>query len=271
MIDQIEESVHYLKSQGINAPEIGVILGTGLGNAFVDHLKIERDIHYADIPHFPEATVEYHHGRLLYGDLAGKKIVAMQGRFHYYEGYSLAEVTFPVRVLKMLGIKYLLVSNAAGNMNPDWNKGNLMLIDDHINLLPDNPLRGVNDNRLGPRFPDMSAPYDAELIRKMQQVAEEKNIDLKKGVYVAVMGPNLETRAEYRFLRIIGADAVGMSTVPEVIVAHHMSLPVLAISVLTDDCDPDNLEPANIDEIIAVAGRAEKPLTTLFMGLIERL
>ena len=270
-IQFIEEAVNYLHKKGIQAPEIGVILGTGLGNAFVGHLNVEVEISYNEIPHFPEATVEYHHGKLLYGKLAGKTILAMQGRFHYYEGYSLDEVTFPVRVMKFLGIRCLLVSNAAGNMNLEWKKGDLMLLDDHINLLPDNPLRGVNDNRLGPRYPDMSAPYSAELNRLMEEVAREKGIVLRKGVYVAVMGPNLETRAEYRFLRLIGADAVGMSTVPEVIVANHMSLPVLAVSVLTDDCDPDHLEPANIQEIIRIAGEAEKPLTEIFMGLIERI
>ena len=271
MIQEIDESARFLQDAGITDPEIGVILGTGLGNTFVEHLEIEQQISYEDIPHFPEATVEFHHGKLLYGNFAGKKVVAMQGRFHYYEGYSLQQVTFPVRVMKKLGIRFLLVSNAAGNMNMDWKKGDLMLIDDHINLLPDNPLRGVNDNRLGPRYPDMSAPYDPNLNRLAMSVAEEKGIQLRKGVYVAVTGPNLETRAEYRFLRMIGADAVGMSTVPEVIVAVHMSLPVMAISVLTDDCDPDNLEPARIEDIIRIAGEAEKPLTELVEGIIARI
>jgi len=271
MIDQIDEAVRFLKDAGMDQPRVGVILGTGLGNTFVGHLEIEKEISYGEIPHFPESTVEFHHGKLLYGTLAGKKVMAMQGRFHYYEGYSLQQVTFPVRVMKKLGITCLLVSNAAGNMNTSWSKGDLMLIDDHINLLPDNPLRGVNDNRLGPRYPDMSAPYDPALNELAEMVARDKDIALRKGVYVAVMGPNLETRAEYRFLRMIGADAVGMSTVPEVIVATHMSLPVMAISVLTDDCDPDNLEPANIEEIIRIAGESEKPLTNLIIGIIERV
>ena len=271
MVHQIEESARFLREAGITSPEIGVILGTGLGNTFVERMEIELQISYEEIPHFPEATVEFHHGKLLYGNFAGRKVVAMQGRFHYYEGYSLQQVTFPVRVMKALGINCLLVSNAAGNMNMDWQKGDLMLIDDHINLLPDNPLRGVNDNRLGPRYPDMSAPYDRNLNRLAESVAEEKGIRLRKGVYAAVMGPNLETRAEYRFLRMIGGDAVGMSTVPEVIVAVHMSLPVMAVSVLTDDCDPDNLEPARIEDIIRIAGEAEKPLTELFAGIIERI
>jgi purine-nucleoside phosphorylase len=269
MMEKIEESARFLINAGVSTPEVGVILGTGLGATFVEHLNVEKEIPYEEIPYFPEATVEFHHGKLLLGTYAGKKVLAMQGRFHYYEGYSLSELTFPVRVMKHLGIRFLLVSNAAGNMNPEWTKGDLMLIDDHINLLPDNPLRGVNDNRLGPRYPDMSAPYDPQLNKLAEDIASKKGIDLRKGVYVAVMGPNLETRAEYRFLRMIGADAVGMSTVPEVIVAKHMSLPVMAVSVLTDDCDPDNLEPVNIEKIIAVAGEAEKPLTQLFLGIIE--
>ncbi|MEJ2005029.1 MAG: purine-nucleoside phosphorylase [Cyclobacteriaceae bacterium] len=262
MIQQIEESVRFLEEAGIKHPEVGVNLGTGLGNTFINHLAVEKSISYEDIPHFPESTVEFHHGKLLYGDLGGKKIVAMQGRFHYYEGYSLRQVTFPVRVMKALGISCLLMS---------WKKGDLMLLEDHISLLPDNPLRGVNDNRMGPRYPDMSAPYDPKLNQLAEQVARDHDIPLRKGVYVAVMGPNLETRAEYRFLRMIGADAVGMSTVPEVIVAQHMSLPVMAISVLTDDCDPDNLEPAKIEDIIRIAGEAEKPLTSLIIGIIEEL
>ncbi|MEO1096636.1 MAG: purine-nucleoside phosphorylase [Bacteroidota bacterium] len=271
MIEKINEAVEYLKQQGIDTPQIGVILGTGLGAGFTRIMDIERTINYADIPHFPAATVEFHSGQLHFGTISGKKVVAMQGRFHYYEGYDTQEITFPVRVLRLLGIEFLLISNAAGNINLDWNKGELMLLDDHINLQPDNPLRGKNLDELGPRFPDMSAPYSAKLNGLLIDIAAEKQITLRKGVYAAVIGPNLETRAEYRYLKIIGADAVGMSTAPEVIVANHMGLLCCAISVLTDDCDPDNLQPVNIEEIIAIAGKAESKLTELYVSLIERL
>lgn len=268
---QIRETTSFLQEAGFEAPEVGVILGTGLGNQFVSQIKIEKELSYSDIPHFPVATVEFHSGKLIYGEVAGKKIVAMQGRFHYYEGYSMQEVTFPVRVMKLLGIKHLLISNAAGNMNLNWNKGDLMLLDDHISLLPDNPLIGKNIDELGSRFPDMSQPYNATLNGMLQEVARDNNITLNTGVYVAVTGPNLETRAEYRFLRNIGADVVGMSTVPEVIVANHMELPCCAVSVLTDECDPDHLKAVDIEEIIAVAGKAEPKLTTLYVELIKRL
>ncbi|MEM7108699.1 MAG: purine-nucleoside phosphorylase [Bacteroidota bacterium] len=268
---RINEAVEYLKGQGIDTPEVGIILGTGLGGGFTQQMEVEVTVRYSDVPHFPAATVEFHSGQLHYGTIHGKKVLAMQGRFHYYEGYNMQEVTFPVRVLKLLGIKSLLISNAAGNINLDWNKGDLMLLDDHINLQPDNPLRGKNLDELGPRFPDMSAPYDPLLNKSLIEIAKESNITLRKGVYAAVIGPNLETRAEYRYLQIIGADAVGMSTVPEVIVANHMGLPCCAISVLTDDCDPDHLEPVNIEEIIAIAGQAEVKLTELYVQLIARL
>ncbi len=271
MMQKIKEAVEYLKGKGIDTPQVGVILGTGLGVGFTQKMKIELTIDYSEIPYFPTATVEFHSGQLHYGTLGGKKVVAMQGRFHYYEGYNMQEVTFPVRVLKLLGIQSLLISNAAGNINPDWNKGDLMLLDDHINLQPDNPLRGKNLDELGPRFPDMSTPYDPALNKMLLDIANENSTTLHKGVYAAVIGPNLETRAEYRYLQIIGADAVGMSTVPEVIVANHMGLPCCAISVLTDDCDPDNLEPINIEEIIAIAGQAEVKLTELYVELISRL
>lgn len=271
MIDEIQESAAYLRDQGFTEATVGVILGTGLGAQFVTQIKNPVVVDYQHIPYFPEATVESHHGKLIYGDLAGKKVVAMQGRFHYYEGYAMQQITFPVRVFKALGIQYLLISNAAGNMNLNWQKGELMLLDDHINLQPDNPLRGKNEDTLGPRFPDMSRPYAPALNNLLTQIAEEKKITLRAGVYVSVMGPNLETRAEYRFLRNIGADAVGMSTVPEVIVANHMGLPCCAISVLTDDCDPDHLEPANITDILRIAAQAETKLTTLYVALIERL
>ena len=228
-------------------------------------------IEYGDIPHFPVSTVESHSGKLIYGTLSGKKVLAMQGRFHYYEGYSGAEITFPIRVMKLLGIEKLLISNAAGTVNPDFKKGTLMLIDDHINMIPDNPLRGKNLDELGSRFPDMSQPYNKELNQLLKQIAKEKKITLHEGVYTPVAGPNLETRAEYRYLRKIGTDAVGMSTAPEVIVANHMGLPCCAISVLTDECDPDNLAPVSLEEILEIAGRAEKDLTALYEELIKRI
>lgn len=271
MLKEISEAAAYIKSRGVLQPEVGVILGTGLGNRFVQEMDNTIAIEYHDIPNFPVSTVETHHGKLIYGTVRGRKVLAMQGRFHYYEGYSQQQITLPVRVMKVLGIQYLLISNAAGNMNMKWQKGQLMLLDDHINLLPANPLRGKNLDEFGPRFPDMSCPYDPNLNQKLEKIAKEKNIILNKGVYVVVTGPNLETRAEYRFLRNIGADAVGMSTVPEVIVANHMGLPCCAISVLTDDCDPDNLKPVNIAEIIEIAGKAEVNLTTLYIELIASL
>ena len=270
-MEAILQATEYIRNHGIDAPEVGVILGTGLGNLFVKEIKNPIIINYNSIPHFPISTVEYHKGQLIYGDIKGKKVLAMQGRFHYYEGYSLQQVTLPIRVMKMLGVENLLISNASGNMNLKWKKGDMMLIDDHISLLPDNPLRGKNLDKFGPRFPDMSRPYSPKLNEKLLKIAKEKKIKLNVGVYVGVMGPNLETRAEYRFLRTIGADAVGMSTVPEVIVANHMGLPCCAISVLTDDCDPDNLKPANIKEIVKVAGKAEKKLTELYVSLIKKL
>ena len=271
MIDQIKEATAYLKNHGIAAPEVGVILGTGLGNKFVEQIKNPLVINYNSIPHFPISTVEHHKGKLIYGDIKGKKVLAMQGRFHYYEGYSMQQITLPVRVMKLLGVEHLLISNAAGNLNLKWKKGEMMLIDDHINLQPDNPLRGRNFEVFGPRFPDMSQPYSKKLNAALLKIAKEKKIKLNKGVYVAVMGPNLETRAEYRFLNRIGADAVGMSTVPEVLVANHMGLPCCAISVLTDDCDPDNLQPAVLSDIVAVANKAEPKLTELYVELIGRL
>jgi purine-nucleoside phosphorylase len=271
MIQQIEEAVRYLNSSGIIRPRIGVILGTGLGNTFVSEINNPVIIPYASVPHFPEATVETHHGKLIFGTIGGKSVVAMHGRFHYYEGYSLQQVTFPVRVMKSIGVEQLLISNAAGNLNRNWKKGELMLLDDHINLQPDNPLRGKNHETLGPRFPDMSMPYSPDLSEKLLRIAKEKNMVLRKGVYACVTGPNLETRAEYRYLQRIGADAVGMSTVPEVIVSKHMGLPCCAISVLTDDCDPDNLKSVDIAEIIASARAAEPTLTNLFISLINEL
>jgi purine-nucleoside phosphorylase len=271
MLNEIKEATDYLRKHGVDHPEVGVILGTGLGNLFVKEIRNPIEINYNSIPHFPVSTVEFHKGKLIFGEIKGKKVLAMQGRFHYYEGYSMQKITLPVRVMKMLGIKNLLISNAAGNMNLKWKKGQLMLIDDHINLQPDNPLRGENFEMLGPRFPDMSQPYSKKMNKLLIKIAKEKKIKLNEGVYVAVMGPNLETRAEYRFLHQIGADAVGMSTVPEVLVANHMGLPCCAISVLTDDCDPDNLKPAVISEIIEIAGKAEAKLTQLYVSLIGKL
>lgn len=271
MIEQIHAAASYLQSLQIQSPEIGIILGTGLGELFVKQIESPVIVKYENIPHFPVSTVESHHGQLIFGKIKGKSVLTMQGRFHYYEGYSMQQITLPVRVMKMLGVQYLLISNAAGNINLKWNKGELMLIDDHINLQSENPLRGKNDDQLGPRFPDMSRPYSRWLNDKLIRIAREKDVVLNVGVYAGVMGPNLETRAEYRFLRIIGADAVGMSTVPEVIVANHASLPCCAVSVLTDNCDPDNLKPVNIEEIISVARTTEPKLTSLFVSLIESL
>ncbi len=271
MIESVQEATSFIRAHGITSPEIGVILGTGLGDLFVKEIKNPVVINYNSIPHFPISTVEFHKGKLIYGMVKGKKVLAMQGRFHYYEGYNLQQITLPVRVMKMLGVQQLLISNAAGNMNLKWKMGQLMLIDDHINLQPDNPLRGENFTVLGPRFPDMSQPYSKNLNKKIVSIAKKKKIKLNVGVYACVMGPNLETRAEYRFLRKIGADAVGMSTVPEVIVANHMDLPCCAISVLTDDCDPDNLKPALIADIIKIAGKAEIKMTELFVNLIRQL
>jgi purine-nucleoside phosphorylase len=271
MIESIENAASFLSARGFGDPQTGIILGTGLGAGFVHEMSNPLTLDYQEIPGFPLSTVESHHGRLLAGEVHGRKVIAMQGRFHYYEGYSLQQVTFPVRVLGVLGIRQLLISNAAGNLNRAWNKGELMLLDDHINLLPDNPLRGINHDKLGPRFPDMSSPYSPELNKLLIEIAGESGITLRKGVYAAVPGPNLETRAEYRFLRTIGADAVGMSTVPEVIVCNHMQIPCCAVSVMTDDCDPDNLAPANIAEIIRIAGQSEAKLTRMFVALIGRI
>jgi len=270
MLDQINETVRFLKDKGITDPQVGIILGTGLGQ-LADHINIEIQVDYIDIPHFPLSTVEFHSGKLIYGELGGKKVVVLKGRFHYYEGYDLQQITLPVRVMKLLGVSTLLISNAAGAMNLDFEKGSLMLLDDHIDLLPDNPLRGKNYNELGPRFPDMSQPYSPVLNDKVLKIAKRLGIKLHKGIYVAVAGPNLETRAEYRYLRSIGADVVGMSTVPEVIVAKHMNLSCAAISVITDECDPDNLAPVNISDIIETAASAEINLVSLFREVIKEL
>lgn len=266
----IEQAADYLKQRGFDNPEVGIILGTGLGK-IVEKLEIESEVSYNHIPNFPTATVEFHKGKLIYGTLEGKKVVVMQGRFHVYEGYSLRDVTFPVRVMHLLGIKQLLVSNASGAINLNFKKGEIMLIDDHINLQGNSPLAFRGVEKMGERFVDMSAPYDPEMNKKLEQIANEKKIKLHKGVYASVVGPQLETRAEYRYLKIIGADAVGMSTVPEIIVANHLGLPVSAVSILTDECDPDNLKPVNIEEIISMAAKAEPDMITLFTQLIKQL
>jgi purine-nucleoside phosphorylase len=268
MMDKLKETVAFLKEKGIVKPEIGIVLGTGLGK-LVNDIKIHHTVDYSDIPHFPVSTVESHSGRLVYGRLKNKCVLAMQGRFHFYEGYSLQQITFPIRVMKLLGIKYLLLSNAAGAMNLNFKKASLMLINDHINLLGNSPLIGKNDETMGVRFPDMSKAYSEDMNSKFRTLAKELKIELNEGVYVAVSGPNLETPAEYRYLKKIGADVVGMSTVPEVIVANHMSLPCAAVSVITDECDPDNLKPVDIKEIIKIAGQAEEKLTKLFSAFVE--
>ncbi|MGB3343415.1 MAG: purine-nucleoside phosphorylase [Aequorivita sp.] len=266
----IEEAVAYLKQRGFDQPEVGIILGSGLGR-ILENMEIEKQVSYNHIPNFPTATVEFHRGKLIYGTLGNKKVVVMQGRFHLYEGYGLRDITFPVRVMHLLGIKKLLVSNAAGAINLNFKKGELMLLDDHINLQGSSPLAFKGVEHLGERFVDMSAPYNPEMNLQLERIASKKNIKLHKGVYASVVGPQLETRAEYRYLKIIGADAVGMSTVPEVIVANHLCLPVSAVSVLTDECDPDNLKPVNIKEILALAAKAEPDLITLFTELIKEL
>ena len=270
MIKFINETVAYLKEKGFDKPEIGIILGTGLGQ-LIDEIEILAEASYNHIPNFPTATVEFHKGKLIYGVLAGKKIVVMQGRFHVYEGYSLQDVTYPVRIMEKLGITTLLVSNASGAINLDFKKGELMLIEDHINLQGSSPLafKGVSD--LGERFTDMSAPYDAKINESFKAIAKANNIKLHEGVYASVVGPQLETRAEYRMLKIIGADAVGMSTVPEIIVANHLKLKVAAVSVITDECDPSNLKHVNINEIIAMAEKAEPDMITLFKELIKSI
>lgn len=270
MIKFITESTEYLQSKGFKNPEVGIILGTGLGQ-LINDIDIIAEASYNHIPNFPTATVEFHKGKLVYGKLAGKNVVVMQGRFHIYEGYTLQDVTFPVRIMKQLGIKTLLVSNASGAINLDYKKGELMLIEDHINLQGGSPLAFKGVEELGERFTDMSAPYNAEINAKFEAIAAKNNIKLHKGVYASVVGPQLETRAEYRMLKIIGTDAVGMSTVPEIIVANHLGLKTAAVSVLTDECDPNNLKPVDISEIIAMAGKAEPDMIVLFKELIASL
>jgi purine-nucleoside phosphorylase len=270
VLETAERAAHVVRARFPGHPDVAIILGTGLGR-LASEIENPVVIPYEDIPGFPVSTVESHAGRLLCGTLGARTVVAMQGRFHRYEGYSLQQVTFPVRVLRALGVKTLFVSNACGGLNPHWSAGDLMLITDHVNLLGDIPLIGPNDDRLGPRFPDMSAPYDPALGALARRVAADAGINLREGVYVAVPGPNLETRAEYRFLRAIGADVVGMSTVPETIAAVHSGMRVLGLSILTDMCDPDALEPATVEKIIAIANGAEPAMTTVVRGVLERL
>jgi purine-nucleoside phosphorylase len=267
---QLQETIDFLKSNGITTPEIGIVLGTGLGK-LVDEISIEKEIPYAKIPNFPMATVEFHSGKLIYGELSGKKVLVMAGRFHLYEGYNAWEVTYGIRTMHGLGIQNLLISNAAGAINLGYKKGDLMLLEDHINLQGSSPLAFQGANNFGNIFADMLAPYSKELNTKITAIAKEQNILLHQGVYASVLGPQLETRAEYRMLQILETDAVGMSTVPEVIVAKQLNLPCAAISVLTDECDPKNLQPVNIAEIIAIAGKAEPKMIALFKELIKKI
>jgi len=267
--EKVYQTVDFINSQCDYAPEFGIILGTGLG-ALVNDIEIEKELEYVDIPNFPVSTVESHSGKLIFGKLSGRKVVAMQGRFHYYEGYDMKEVTFPVRVMKKLGIKKLFVSNAAGGVNLTYQVADLMIIEDHIDLTKENPLTGANLNDFGGRFPDMSEPYERKMIDEALQIAKANSIRCHEGVYTGVSGPNLETRAEYRYIGRIGGDAVGMSTIPEVIVARHMDLPVFAISAITDLCDPDNLEKAEISKILEAAFKAEKGMTTIIKELIAK-
>lgn len=266
----IKETAEFLRKKGFENPDVAIILGTGLGQ-LVEHISVEKSLGYFAIPNFPVATVEFHAGKLIYGKMGGKTIIAMQGRFHAYEGYSQAQLTLPIRVFKELGAKHLVISNAAGAINKNFRKGNLMLIDDHLHLQGGSPLTGLNDPDFGERFVDLSAPYHGDMNALFKKMATELGIQLHEGVYACVHGPHLETRAEYRLLAMIGADAVGMSTVPEVIVANQIGLPCAAISVLTDECDPDNLKPINIEDIIATAGKAESKLVPLIKSFVKNL
>ncbi|MDD3557448.1 MAG: purine-nucleoside phosphorylase [Melioribacteraceae bacterium] len=270
LINKINETIKVLRGVTDKNYEVGIILGTGLGGLVKD-IEIEHTIDYGDIPHFPLSTVESHHGKLIFGKLSGKNVVVMQGRFHYYEGYSMKQITYPVRVMKFLGVNTLLLSNACGGMNPIYRRGDLMIMNDHINLLGDNPLIGKNEDDLGPRFPDMSEPYSQRLIALAEDAALKHGIKVHKGVYVAVPGPNLETRAEYRFLREIGADVVGMSSIPEDIVAVHMGMEVFGLSIITDECFPDSLKAVVVEEIIEAANQAEPKMTAIMKELVNAL
>ena len=270
MLTQFKESVAYIKTRTNVEPTIGIILGTGLGG-LVKEIKIIDEIPYGEIPNFPVSTVESHSGKLIFGELGGKMVVAMQGRFHYYEGYSLQQVTFPVRVMKLLGIERLFVSNASGGVNPDFEVGEIMIQDDHINLFPGNPLIGKNLDELGPRFPDMSEPYDHKMIELAKQIAAENNIKVSVGTYAGLTGPTLETPAEYQYVRNTGADAVGMSTVPEVIVANHMEIPCFAISIITDLGVKGKIKKVSLQDVIDVASRQEPKMTLIMKELIARV
>lgn len=267
---KIKKTLDYLCAKTSLRPEIGIILGTGL-DGLVKSIKVKDSFNYADIPHFPVSTVEFHKGRLLFGHLCNHRVMVMQGRFHYYEGYNAKEITYPIIVMKKMGVKYLIISNAAGGLNPEFSPSDIMIITDHINLICDNPLRGPDDLKMGPRFPDMLHCYDPKIVKLTESVAQKLGIFIKKGVYVAVPGPNLETRAEYRFLRVIGADAVGMSTVPEVIMARYLGIKVLGLSVITDMGIPDALQPASIVKIIMAAKKAERKLIKIVEGVLAKL
>ncbi|NIL96186.1 MAG: purine-nucleoside phosphorylase [Planctomycetales bacterium] len=270
LYDQIQAATAFIRSKWPHPPRVGIILGTGLGS-LADQIDLEAAIEYEDIPHFPRATAASHRGRLVCGSLQGLRVMAMEGRVHAYEGYPLQRITLPVRVIKEMGAQLLIISNAVGGLNPNYHAGDIMVIEDHINLMNDNPLIGINDDRLGPRFPDMAAPYDQPLVDVALEVARRENFVAHQGILVAVTGPNLETRAEYRFLRLIGADAVGMSTVPEVITAAHCSLRTVGLSIVTDMCLPDALEAVDIDRIIATANAAEPKLRAIVLGLLDHV
>lgn len=267
MWKKIVETTEFINQKFNQQPEVGIVLGTGLGG-LVNEIDVKCTLEYKDIPNFPVSTVESHSGKLIFGVLGGKMVVAMQGRFHYYEGYSLNEVTFPIRVMKMLGVKRLLLSNASGGVNPDYEVGEIMFINDHINLFPEHPLRGPNLDELGPRFPDMSEPYDLKMLKVAREIAAEKGIKVSEGIYAGLTGPSLETPAEYLYVRKIGADTVGMSTVPEVIVARHMDIPVFAVSIITDLGVPGKTQKVNVAEIIAVAAKQEPKMTVIMKELV---
>lgn len=270
MKKHLQETTDFLTSNGFENPEVGIVLGTGLGQ-LLNEIDVIKEVPYADIPHFPEATVEFHSGKLVYGTLSGKTVVVMSGRFHLYEGYNQWEVTYGIRTMHQLGIKTLLISNAAGAINLSYKKGDMMVVEDHLNLQGTSPLAFANVGEFGERFADMLEPYSHEINSKLKAIAAANNIALHEGVYAGVLGPQLETRAEYRMLQILETDAVGMSTVPEVIVAKHLNLPCAAISVLTDECDPKNLAPVDIEEIIRIAGEAEPKMILLFKEIIKQL
>lgn len=270
LINKIQETITHIQSYTTIQPKYGIILGTGLGN-LAREINIEAEIDYESIPNFPTSTVESHTGKLIFGTIENIPVVAMQGRFHYYEGYDMKQITFPVRVMKYLGIERLFISNASGSLRPEIRKGTLLILDDHINLYPENPLRGKNDEKMGARFPDMSQPYDRLMIKKACAIAAEKSISINVGTYVGLTGPNLETKAEYRYLKVIGGDVVGMSTVPEVIVANHMNIPVFAVSVVTDEGFHKELQPLSLEEVIAAAMEAEPMMTMLLKEMIVNL